>query len=378
MKMRVIQQKQLLCLSLTVGFFFTGCQKENFNEENAFVTTAQIEKAKKEIQRKIETNGYEQKFEIQKRLKTLYTDIRGNIVENPIGQNFTSVCDGNDPIYVDVASYTRAYVCGQGYQLSVEWIVSWDNTIVYQHPTNAANKTTCTFKVSIPGNSNAFNDVVSAPQNITIVNLGSDPDNVGFSLISIRATATTILSPTIVNTSGAVLRLGAKFVSDCSALEQYSISPTSVVGLGWDVALSSGACDRNDKAWFQQPGMLGYRQIGVFGYDPLGLCSSYTAGVSPTHQLVQYSLDNGASWKNFASTSSPFFPLNTSTFVTRTDYAISSQLPVGTYDIKVRYANVASSASIYTTLPDEYNSCLTGTWLTPLWTVESYPGVIVN
>ena len=37
------------------------------------VTTAQIEKAKKEIQRKIETNGYEQKFEIQKRLKTLYT-----------------------------------------------------------------------------------------------------------------------------------------------------------------------------------------------------------------------------------------------------------------------------------------------------------------
>jgi len=367
----------LLCVIASI-MLFNSCQKETLNTLNKNVSVSQVENAKKEIEKKIQTTGYEEKFEIQKRLQSVFTDMQGNIVSSPISQNLVSVCGGNFPNYNDVGSYTRAFICGQGYQLSVEWLVSWDNNIVNQHPTNPANKTTCTFRVSIPGNANAYNNVVSGTSNVVITDLGADPNYPGSNIYSVKATATTYLNPSIVNTSGAVLRLGANFVADCPALEQISISPTSVVGLGWDVPLSSGACDRNDKAWFQPPGSIGYRQIAVYGYDPLGVCPSYTAGVAPTHQRVEYSLDNGATWTSFASTSSPFSPLNTSTFVTRTDYAISPQLAVGTYDIKIRYVNVKSTASIYTTLPSSSNSCLTGTWLAPMWTVESYQGVVVN
>jgi len=377
--MKTFQKIILLSFFYAATFVFSGCQKENLNNVNNHVTTSQKESAKKEIERKIQTTGYEQKFEINKRLQSVFIDMQGNIVNSPLNTNLLSVCGGNPSNYNDVGSYTRSYICGQGYQLSVEWLVSWDNTIVNQHPTNPANKTTCTFRVSVPGNANAYNNIVSGTSDVVITDLGADPDYPGSNIYSVRATATTYLSPSIVNTTGAVLRLGANFVADCPGLEQISISPTSVVGLGWDVPLSSGACDRNDKAWFQPPGALGYRQIGIYGYDPLSLCPSYTAGVNPSYQKVEYSLDNGATWTPFNTTGSAYSNINNTPFVYKFDFALSATLAVGTYDVKIRYANVKlSSGYSLGTTPTSSNSCITGGWATEMWTIESWQGIVVN
>ena len=377
--MKITKKTKLhFTLLLAISIFFIGCQKEGFKNISSEVTPLQIENAKKEIGRKIQANGYEQTFAVNKRLQSVFTDMRGDIVSSPVSTNLLSACGGNPSNYNDVGSYTRAYICGQGYQLSVEWKVSWDNSIVNEHPTNPANKTTCTFRVSVPGNVNAYNNVVSGASNVVITDLGSDPDYPGSNIYSVRATATTYLSPSIVNTSGAILRLGANFVADCPALAQVSITPTSVVGLGWDVQLGSDPCTRNDKAWFQPPGALGYRQIGVFGYDPLGVCPSYTAGASPSYQHVEYSLDNGVTWQGFSTNGSAFSNLNTYPFVYRVDYALSSTLAVGTYNIKIRYANVKLTSASIGTFPTSSNSCATGVWNTEMWTGESWPGIGVN
>lgn len=357
-------------------FLFYSCQKEGMKNNFRPTSNFNLEKAKNEIARYINQNGYEQKIEIHKKLRTVYLDMAGNIVDKPVNNSFVSACLNNDPLYADIVDYTRAYACGNGYLLAAEWIVSWDNNIVNTHPNNPANKTTLGFKVSIPGNSNAYNESVTT--GVAITDLGADPDNYGNNLFSVKAKATTYLDPSIVNTPGAILRLSAKFVADCAALEQYSVSPTSVVGLGYDVPLGSTACQRNDKVYFNGPGAYSSNQFIVWGYDPLGTCPSYNAGVAPTAQNVQYSLDNGNNWLEFDNGSSPFPPYNNSSFIDRTNFLISPVLSPGTYNIKIRYVNIKhnSGISLYDE-PNSTNSCATGGWGTQMWTIENWPGIVV-
>lgn len=367
-----ILNKINLVLFLIITIFFIGCQKEKL--EIFSIESLKLEKAKKEIAKEIQNNGYEERFELKKRLSTVYTDMDGNIVTLP--NNLVSACINSDPNYADVENYTRAYVCGNGYLLSAEWTVSWDNNIVNTHPLNPANKTTLGFKVSITGNANAY--VENVTTGVSITDLGPDPSYPGFNRYSVKATATTYLDPSIVNAPGAILRLSAKFVADCDVLEQISITPTSVVGLGYDVPLGSDACSRNDKVWFNGPGTYSSNQFIVWGYDPLGTCPSYTAGVAPTAQHVQYSLDNGSSWNSFTSGSSPFYPYNSTSFIDRTNFLISPALASGTYDVKIKYVNIKhnTGVSVYT-LPISSNSCATGSWSTEMWTIESWPGIVV-
>jgi hypothetical protein len=183
------------------------------------------------------------------------------------------------------------------------------------------------------------------------------------------------------------LRLGAFFASDCSTLDNYSVVPMSVTGFGFVTPLNSNPCTRNDKTWFQMPGIVGLRQIGVSGYDPLGFCPSYEAGAAPDYQFVQYSLDNGITWNNFlnyTAASSGRANLNNQPFVSRLDYARSPTLAVGTYNIKIRYLNTKfnSTSTSLNTVPDASNSCINGAiWpptASPAYTIESFPGVVVN
>lgn len=374
--MKIKIQSVLNAVLITACVLIAGCQKENLQNIASEVSPVAVENARKAIGEKIAREGYKQQFEINKRLSNVFVDMEGNIVDNPTANNLVSACAGSFPNYTDIERYYRAYVCGVGYLLSIDWLVSWDNNIVNTHPTNPANKTTLTFRVSIPGNANAYVENITA--GVTIVDLGPDPNNPGSNIFSVKGTAINHLSPVIVNTTGAVLRVSARFVADCTALEDYAVTPIGVVGLGYDVPLGSAACSRNDGAYYNPPGSVATRKFNVWGYDPLGTCPTYTAGVAPTVQYIQYSLDNGATWNNFTSTSNPFSPLNTSSFVHRTDFVLSPLLAPGTYDIKIRYANVEhnTGVSVYN-IPNATNSCITGGWGTEIWSVQSFPGTVV-
>jgi hypothetical protein len=251
--------------------------------------------------------------------------------------------------------------------------------VVLQNPFNAANKTRGTIRVSTTANANAYSNTTF---DVQIQDQGVDPQNSANNIFFVEMTSTTLVPVDVVNAPGATLRLGAFFASDCSTLDNYAVVPMSVTGFGFTSPLNSNPCTRNDKAWFQLPGQVGYRQIGITGYDPLGVCPSYEAGAAPSYQRVQYSINNGpwVGFKNSTAQGAGRPALNNQQFVSRTDFALSDGLAPGTYNIRIRYANTKfnSSSTSLNTVPDNFNSCINGGWGTEAWTVESYPGVVVN
>ncbi len=354
-----------------------GCKKVEESPTLSSDELAGIERAKQNIQAQMDAlGGIPERVEVNQKMQVGYADMNENIVPKPnTNASFTSVCGDKElDLYLDY--FYRLYSCGAGYKIKFGWHASWNNNIVLVNPYNSSNITKGTIKVSITGNANAY---INTTTDVKITDQGPDPDYPGNNLFLIEMTSSTSVPVEIINAPGAKLLLGGFFASDCISLANYSQTPIGVVGLGFTTPLNSDPCTRNDKAWFQLPGSIDNHRIGISGYDPLSVCPSYAAGAAPTYQQVQYSLDNGTTWNPFSNFTSVNPNLLTTGFVSRTEFARSPILTPGTYNVKIRYRNIKYNSGIpANTIPASINSCATGGWTTPSWTIESYPGVIVN
>lgn len=68
-----------------------------------------------------------------------------------------------------------------------------------------------------------------------------------------------------------------------------------------------------------------------------------------------------------------------SRYVYRWDFGHSATLAVGTYNIQIRYRNIKYNSGVTGfPLPSSSNACGNNSFNTPVWTVESFPGVVVN
>lgn len=378
--MKTLFKKNILIyfiLSLGLALLLNSCKKEN----NTPTTDQQsgIEKRKQYISEQIkDLGGIPQRVELNQRMQIGYADMNGNIVTEPkknLARNLASMCGGDAPEFLDLSYYFRLYTCGVGYKIRFGWIMSWNNTVVLTNPNNTANKTKGTVKISITGNSNAYNGTT---YDVIIVDYGADPDVPGNNIYLVNMTSD-VVSADIVNAPGAVLRLGGYFASDCSTLDNYSIIPMGVTGFGFSTPLNSDPCTRNDKVWFLPPGVVGSDHFEVAGYDPVGTCPLYDAGAVPSYQEVQYSLDDGSTWTDFANSTSPYSgTILGSRFVSKLDFASSATLSPGAYDVLIRYRNIKYNSGVTgNPIPDNTNSCSTISWTNPLWTTESFHGIVI-
>lgn len=327
--------------------------------------------AKSIIKENLDRDGYVQKVELNKKMIPSYVDLNGNPVSTAsITQNLTSTCAGDLPETADLNYYYRLYKCNTSYTIKWRYTISWNNNLVTVNPNNSANRTRGNIRISIPGNANAYNSTTGT-SDLTITDLGVDPSFPSNNLFSVEFTspAASPIPVSLVNTSGAVLRLGAVFASDCSSLDQYQLALSTVSGFGFSTPLNSSPCSRNDRTFYQNPGILEYRKIGIAGYDPIGNCS-YSAGAAPSLQEVQYSVDNGA-WVGFDNTS--YVPSSAgyygSAFVSQYDFAKSqTALTPGMHTIKIRYRNWKYNNNEPSfPVPTTSNACVT-----PVWTEETY------
>ncbi len=373
--------KKYLLAGMVLGISFVtilnSCKKTDAVDALKKADLEHIEQAKQNIKAQMDVlGGIPERVEINQRMKIGYADMAGNIVSTlpqPSTANLVSTCAGDLPDYLDLNFYYRLYTCGVGYKIKFAWTISWNNSVVLVNPNNSSNVTKGTIRISITGNANAYNNTTT---DVTITDQGVDPNNSANNIYYIEMISSTLVPISVVNAPGATLRLGATFASDCSSLENYSIVPLGVTGFGWTTPLNSDPCTRNDKSWFNNGG---YRQIEVTGYDPLSVCALYAAGAAPSYQQVQYSLNNGSTWTGFKNWSTSNSNILNSEFVSRIDFARSVQLAPGTYNIKIRYRNTKLNAGVSgNTLPNSSNSCATGGWATPVWTIESYPGWVIN
>ena len=378
--MTLIKKKITLFVLIAAGIFaaMNGCKKVDNTTGLTKADLEGIERAKKNVQAQMNAlGGIPQRVEVNKKMQVAYADMTGNIVAKlPQTPNLVSTCAGDLPDYLDLSYYHKLYTCGEGYKIKFGWLVSWNNNVVLVNPRNSANITKGTIKISIPGNANAYTNTTT---DVKITNMGTDPNSIANNIFFVEMTSTTSVPVNVVNAPDATLRLGGFFASDCVTLDNYYFIPMSVTGFGFVTPFNSDPCTRNDKAWFQMPGIEGIRQIGITGYDPLSICPSYPASAAPSYQRVQYSLDYGATWASFTNFSSTSSNIINSAYVSRTDFARSPTLAPGTYNIKIRYANTRLNAGVGgNTVPDSTNSCINGGWPAIAWTVESYPGVVVN
>ena len=379
--MRLI--KKYFAFTLVFAFtsiIFNSCKKINQNPEINLTESVNLDKAKQNVRDQMNAlGGMVQRVEVNQRMQMAYADMNGNIINSlspSLFNNLTSTCAGDLPDYLDLSYYYRLYTCGQGYNLTFGWYISWNNNVVLQNPNNSSNRTRGTIRVYNNNNAIVYNNTTF---NVQIADQGVDPNNPANNIFFVEMTSSTLIPESVVNASGATLRLGAFFASDCSTLDNYSIVPMSVTGFGFTTPLNSDPCTRNDKTYFSSPGSVGYRRIGISGYDVLGICPSYSASADPSVQEVQYSFDNGTTWNDFLNFTSPFTSTSSPTgailgarYVTRIDFARSPTLAVGSYNVKVRYRNIKynSGVSGYP-LPTTTNSCANSTW-----TIDSFQFVV--
>jgi hypothetical protein len=361
-----------LMVAVLLSVLFYACKKNDLGS-TVYTDAAATQRITDNVKAQLDKwGGIPQKVELNQRMKVGFADMNGNLVNPQFPANITSVCAGDLPNYMDLNYYYRLYQCWNGYKVVFAWTISWDNNVVLINPNNAANYTRGTIKVSITGNANAYNKTT---KDVTITDLGIDGAYPGSELFFVEMRDTELIPYSVVTAPGATLRLGAFIASDCSTLDNYSIAPMGVTGFGFSTVLNNDPCTRNDKCWFQLPGMVGYRQLGIAGYDPTSSCSSYTAGSAPSYQEAQYSTDNGATWNNYVNFTSPYSNIINTQFFSRLDFGVSTTLSPGTYNVVIRYRNYkfTSGGTPLNTLPTSGNSCIT-----PVWSYEYYPGVVVT
>lgn len=367
--------------TLVIMSAVSSCNKE-VTEFLAQPTGIDVDKAREYVRNQIDqTGGFVQTFEVNKRMPMAFIDMQGNRVYPPqlpgdTRKELLSGCTFEYPDYIELIAYSRYYTCGVGYKIQFNWIISWNNNVVIANPYNTYNKTTGTVRISIPGNSTAFNHVT---EDVQIWDLGTDPDNSANKRFLVEMTSTELIPWDFIDYPDATLRIGATFASDCTTMEFYPLIPMEPGIFGFEAPLNSDPCTRNDKAWFVPPGAASGSQFGVWGYDPLSSCPSYDAGYGPDFQMVDYSLDGGVTWEGFKNTTATsYVNILNDRFVRKFDLALSKPLPSGTYSVIIRYANIQANIDFEPgEKPDSGNSCANGGWGTEAFTYETFDDIII-
>lgn len=171
-----------------------------------------------------------------------------------------------------------------------------------------------------------------------------------------------------------------------------NIALSDPAGYGITPGVGSDPCNRVDKVYFQPPGVIGAKKIGVAGVNVLG--NSCYSGVTTAPDLseVQYSLDGGVSWlttfSNYTAVPSTLGIFN-KMYIRQTDICRTNDLPSGTYNIAIRYKNWKYNYSPpsnwpvpFISTPATQNipgaSCLTyGNTNSNSYVYEYYPNVII-
>jgi hypothetical protein len=375
---------KIAALAFSLALTLHSCKKDDLTiDVQKEVKQTQIEAAKKSVATQIEKlGGIPEIFTVNEKVLPQFSDMQGNILkELPSSNNLVSACAGDLPEYVTLTNYQRIYTCGVGYRIKFAYEVSWNNNIVLTSPFNASNRTRGNIRIVSSSGATLYNN---STFDAVITDFGDDPNLPGNNIFYVEFTSSTLVPYEVFNNPGATLRLGGILASDCASLDNYPIALAGVNGCGVVIPINSDPCTRNDKAWFQQPGIFGSNVIGISGYDPLGTCPTYAAGVAPSYQEVWYRLSNTAAWTKFSNHTSVYtigasptlgYPIFGSQFVTKTNFAKSLPIPAGTYNIQIRYRNVKLNAAYALGVNPEFsaNNCFAANW-----TVETYNGIVIN
>ena len=332
-----------------------------------------------QIKSEIEKNGLVQRVEVNQRITPMFVDINGNEISHSSISNITSTCGGDLPSIADLVYYEKNYQCNNGYAIKWFYNISWNNNIV-AIANNPAFKTKGVVRVSIPGNSNAYNNTTF---DVQIIDMGLNPDQVtypGENIFSVSFMTTTIIPEGVLNAQGAILRLGATFYSDCTSNENYGIALGNAYGPNGTVVLGSSPCQRSEKVFIRMPdassGSSNVRKLMFGGFDPLSLCTyQFSCDTRyPDYQEVQYTIDGGA-WTNAANSETYPSWITGTSFLTRlTINSFSELITPGVHNFQVRTRNwqFNSCPTPNTTIPNSSNSCFT-----PVWSVFIYNNVTV-
>lgn len=375
--MRYIKITSLILLFFAI-IINQGCKKTSLEEPK--VDLNQNQDFLKSIRNDIEKNGLVQRVEVNQRITPMIVDENGNEISQSALANFTSTCMQDAPSITDLQYYEKGYQCNNGYSIKWFYNISWNNNIV-AIANNPALKTRGIVRVSTPSNSNAYNNTTF---DVQIFDLGPNPDQVtypGENIFSLSFTTSTIVPESILNTPGAVLRLGTTFYSDCSTNESWGIALGNAYGPNGTVVLNSSPCQRSEKVFIRMPdagaGATNFRKLMFGGFDPLSLCS-YQFSCDPRYpeyQEVQYTVDGGA-WTHASNAETSPSWINGTSFLTRlTINSFSQLISPGVHNFQVRTRNwkfnICPTPS--STIPSSTNACFT-----PVWSVFTYNNVTVQ
>lgn len=366
-----------------VVFCFNACKKNESSKP--LVDDPVLEKVKQNIQKQIEADGgIPVATLINQKLPVTLVDMDGNPVPKSKLQSMRllSTCASDIPDFVDLTQYIRVYNCGSTTSSTIqfEFKVSWNNTIVNTSPFNSS--LTTRGRVRITFNNSVVNDVFTT--NAKITDLGTDTQFPGNNIYAVKFTCTG-LNDIYLTSNQYVIRLAARFVSDCSSLDQYSLALSDPAGYGITPGAGSEPCNRVDKVYIQLPGTLGPKKIGVAGVNMLGNTCYGTLPVAPDLSEVQYSLDGGSTWINtlqnyLASPTS--LGIYNSRFIREFDLCRSNDLASGTYTIIIRYKNwkynTAPGTGFTWPIPTTTTACRTyGNDNANSYIYEYYPNITI-
>ena len=365
MKHKMIKIGFIALSFFAVIILINSCKKTGVNEPEQLDAKAN-ESFFAAIKADVEKNGLVQRVEVNQKIKAVYTDLNGNEVTPPNSQNLTSTCGFSDPGIAELSYYEKKYQCNLGYYIKWYYNVSWNNNIVPTGPTGV--KTRGTVRVALPGNANAYSNTTF---DVEIIDFGPNPDQITYpdeNIYSVSFTTSTIIPESILNASGAILRLGAVFISDCPILEQSQILLSNAFGPYGIVPLNSSPCQRVEAVFVDLPGPLNgpsgvYRRMRFAGFDPFSLCQyQYSCDPNyPDYQEVQYQVDGGT-WLNAINPGigGAFAWMTGTAFILRTTTTCwSGPITPGVHTVQVRARNwkYNSCPTPFSTVPNTTNSC---------------------
>ncbi|HMJ48414.1 MAG TPA: hypothetical protein VK498_13870 [Ferruginibacter sp.] len=348
-------------------------RSENSLEKVRMNVASQIEKA----------GGLPQIFNVYKPVTTQWVDKNKNLISP--NNNITSACDWDYPSYCYLVQYARTFHCttispGQGYYMQFEYELSWNNNVVNLNRTSV---TETLGYIEIKDNSN--NIVFTSTVDAIITDLGVDPNNISNEIFHVKFDSPDWIDEAYINGNYTV-KVSATFVSDCTSGQSSALWLLPVTTFDFTGDSGNDPCNRNDKVWYQAPGLVGTGRIGV-AWNPLNISCFSSPFIEPHLVEVQYKLNNG-SWTDFENYTSSGLGIDQSAFIGRYDFGRSAVITSGTYEIGFRYRNwryilTNPSGTPIPTFPDDCRSFENTSINAPYnsgyttWAYEYYHGVVI-
>jgi hypothetical protein len=354
----------VIIILFSFALIINGCKK-TADIISADQNIEDIKDIKFKISEYIKKNGIEQRVELNEKVSCYFVDKDGNELKNfnEFQRSLVSSCT-QLPVSQAANYFQFSANCGEGYTMKFAYTISWSNNPVLVNPFNANRKSFARFRISLPGNPNAYYNQSNL---VSITDLGPDVDFPENNKYSVEFITSTLIPVSIATNSAGALNLGFFLTSDCDPNVDPEIAGIGLsvpeTFLGTQVYASNYACSYNSRVFYQEPNAGGYRRSAVFGWDPLSQCD-LPPTTTPSLQEVQFNMDN-TGWQNFINLSCPSgFGYYGSSFVGQLDYAkMPNEMTVGTHTIKVRYRNWKyNSAQSNYPVPTSANACATSAW----------------